>query len=77
LIWEGVTNYLTADTVDRSLRQIGETAANPSSYHRIDLITATASGACEDAETEEAYSQGGHSMNRNGTDDQKGTSGVN
>jgi methyltransferase (TIGR00027 family) len=30
LIWEGVTNYLTAEAVDRSLRQIGETAAEGS-----------------------------------------------
>jgi methyltransferase (TIGR00027 family) len=30
LIWEGVTNYLTAEAVDRSLRQIGETAAKGS-----------------------------------------------
>lgn len=30
LIWEGVTNYLTPEAVDRSLRQIGEVAANGS-----------------------------------------------
>lgn len=30
LIWEGVTNYLTENAVDASLRQIGETAANGS-----------------------------------------------
>jgi methyltransferase (TIGR00027 family) len=30
LIWEGVTNYLTPEAVDRSLRQIGETAAKGS-----------------------------------------------
>jgi methyltransferase (TIGR00027 family) len=30
MIWEGVTNYLTAEAVDRSLRQIGETAAKGS-----------------------------------------------
>jgi len=30
LIWEGVTNYLTAEAVDRSLRQIVETAAEGS-----------------------------------------------
>jgi methyltransferase (TIGR00027 family) len=30
LIWEGVTNYLTAEAVDRTLRQIGETAAEGS-----------------------------------------------
>ena len=29
-IWEGVTNYLTAEAVDRSLGQIGETAAEGS-----------------------------------------------
>jgi O-methyltransferase involved in polyketide biosynthesis len=30
LIWEGATNYLTEDAVDRSLRQIGEIAAKGS-----------------------------------------------
>jgi len=30
LIWEGVTNYLTAEAVDRSLRQIGEMSAKDS-----------------------------------------------
>jgi len=30
LIWEGVTNYLTAEAVDRSLRQIREVAAHGS-----------------------------------------------
>ena len=30
LIWEGVTNYLTPEAVDSSLRQIGEVAANGS-----------------------------------------------
>jgi len=30
LIWEGVTNYLTAEAVDRCLLQIGEVAANGS-----------------------------------------------